>query len=350
LLADINAEADSRLHQAVLIGVLGRLVGNGLVGPTPVAAYPPEVHYWLTEYGHGILSAVMKLGLQDPWVRRNADSDDERPVRGVDPRRPNPARIWNWNLGGQDNFQADREAGSAVLAAMPSLAITARLTRQFQAAAVRSLLELGVRQFIDIGTGLPVAGAVHEVAQRAFPESRVVYVDNDPVVLAHARALLNSTPEGACSYVQADLRDPSKILRAAAETLDLGRPTAILLMMVLHFVPDSDDPAGIVRRLLDGIRGPAYLVVAHAAADTAADEAAEAAREYNARSPVPVRLRSHEEVAAFYAGATILPPGLITLGEWTSLQAPDDTSAGLVNGHVGIGRRPPRDSALRQQS
>jgi hypothetical protein len=267
------------------------------------------------------------------------DHDPPAPP-GIDPAVPSPARIWNYWLGGKDNFPADRAAAEETLAAMPSLAAAARLGRRVQADMVLDLVGRGVRQFLDIGTGLPVAGAVHEIAQRAAPESRVVYVDNDPMVLAHARALLTSSPQGACDYLTADLRDPDAILAHAAKTLDLARPVAIILIAVLHFIPDAEDPWAITARLLDGIAGEAYLAIGHGAADLSAS-AGGAARAYNERSPANVRLRTREEVARFFTGMQMLGPGLVPLAGWapggTEGMGPD---ADLGSAYVGFARRP----------
>src|ERR1700761_5755442 len=161
-----------------------------------------------------------------------AQDQDPSALDRVDMSRPSPARVWNYFLGGKDNFAVDREAAAAATGAMPFLPEVARQVRSFQGDVVRRLVALGIRQFLDIGTGLPVAGSVHEVAQREAPESRVVYVDNDPMVLTHARALLASSPEGACAYIDADLRNPGEILARAAQTLDLSQPVAVLLIAV----------------------------------------------------------------------------------------------------------------------
>ena len=183
-----------------------------------------------------------------------------------DPTVPNPARMWNYWLGGKDNFAADRQAAERVLEAMPSLPLIARAARLFLIDAVHQLAtEHGIRQFLDIGTGLPTADNTHDVAQRAAPESKIVYVDYDPVVLTHAQALLTSSPEGQTDYIQADLRDTDTILKGAARTLDLTRPVAILLIAVLHFIPDADDPYAVVARLMDAVPSGSYLVIAHAA-------------------------------------------------------------------------------------
>src|ERR1700755_3194427 len=172
--------------------------------------------------------------------------------RDFDTTVAHPARVWDYWLGGKDNFAADREAGDQVIAAMPSVDAAARAGRTFLAAAVHYLAAgMGVRQFLDIGTGLPPANTPHEVAQKAGPESRIVYVDNDPIVLTHARALLASDARGATAYVDADLRDRAKILAEAANTLDFSRPVALMLLHILHFIRASDAPWGIVAKLLE---------------------------------------------------------------------------------------------------
>jgi len=351
LMPAINGKSERQLSQEpwlskkVMHEVLRRLLAYELISRRQVSGWPLETHYWLTGAGHEILNEVSKMGA--PGTRRSEFVRNEDPPAppGVDTTRPSPARVWNHRIGGKDHFKADREASNALLAVMPSLALTARLTRQFQAEAVRRLVAAGVRQFLDIGTGLPVAGSVHEIAQRIAPESRVVYVDNDPMVAAHARALLTSSPEGSCDFVSADLREPGKILARAAETLDLDQPTGILLVMVLHFIGDGEDPWGIVGRLMQGIRGPAYLVIGHAGADIDARSAEAASAEYNARSPVPVRLRTHEQVARFFtvAGTTMLDPGLVSLGDLWPQQAVQDGLPTQINGHVGVSWRPALD-------
>jgi hypothetical protein len=207
--------------------------------------------------------------------------------------------MWNYWLGGKDNFAADREAAERVLEAMPSLPLIARAARLFLIDAVHQLgTEHGVRQFLDIGTGLPTADNTHDVAQRAAPESKIVYVDYDPIVLTHAQALLTSSPEGVTDYIQADLRDTDTILKGAARTLDLTRPVAVLLIAVLHFIPDADDPYAVVARLMDAVPSGSYLVIAHAAADIAPEASAEMARRYNQMASATVTPRTRDQVAA----------------------------------------------------
>src|SRR5262245_49226429 len=182
-----------------------------------------------------------------------------------DPSVPNVARIYDCLLGGKDNYAVDREAAGKILEIEPRAAAAARQNRDFLRRAVRFLAgEAGIRQFLDIGSGLPTADNVHQVAQALAPASRVVYADHDPVVLSHARALLTSSPEGACDYIDADLRDTPALITQAARTLDFTRPVAVLLIAVLHFIPDAGDPAGIVRRLMAATPPGSYLVISHA--------------------------------------------------------------------------------------
>lgn len=343
LMASVNADTGATLGRTlsgkIMFEALRRLADLDLVERVEVEGRGPETHYWLTRKGHDILAGIAKIGASDfGWFPLTAQ--DPVPPPHIDKATPSPARIWNYLIGGKDNFAADREAGDAATRAMPAAPLIARYTRRFQASAVDRLVQQGVRQFLDIGTGLPVAGSVHEVAQRSAPESRVVYVDNDPLVLMHARVLLTSSSQGACDYVDADLREPGKILARASQTLDLGQPVALLLIAVLHFLPDEDDPWGICTRLLDGITGDAYLVVSHGTSDMNSAEASEAIRLYNERSSVPFWPRSHTEIARFFSGTQMLPPGLVTLGSWWPDRPKDDISDCDLAGYVGIGWRP----------
>jgi O-methyltransferase involved in polyketide biosynthesis len=273
---------------------------------------------------------------QDTPPSRTASSE----LPAFDPGVPNPARMWNYWLGGKDNFAADRKLAERVLEAMPSLPLIARAARLFLIDAVHQLAtEHGVRQFLDIGTGLPTADNTHDVAQRAAPESKIVYVDYDPVVLTHARALLTSSPEGQTDYIQADLRDTGTILDGAAGTLDLSRPVAVLLIAVLHFIPDADDPYAIVARLMDALPSGSYLVVAHAASDIAPEACAEMARRYNAMSSARITPRNRGQVARFFDGLDLLPPGLVPISQW-GLSGQIDASTGGLVGYCAIARKP----------
>jgi O-methyltransferase involved in polyketide biosynthesis len=240
--------------------------------------------------------------------------------RGIDTTRPHPARRYNYWLGGKDHFQADRDSAAMIEELMPSVAIGARENRSFHGRAVRHLAaEAGIRQFVDIGAGLPAPENTHEIAQDVDPTARIVYVDNDPLVLVHARALLTGPPQGRTAYIEADLRDPDRIISDLWPTLDRDRPVAVLLVAVLHFILDDDDPYGLVSRLVDAVPSGSYLVVSHATADfmppqqLAMVEAANAAAD---RREDRVRLRSQAEVERFFDGLDLVPPGVCCVGDW----------------------------------
>jgi S-adenosyl methyltransferase len=251
-----------------------------------------------------------------------------------------PARVYNYWLGGKDNFEADREVGEQTKAAYPDIVSGVRAQRAFLASAVRYLVtQRGVRQFLDIGTGLPVAENTHEVAQSLAPESRVVYVDNDPMVLAHARALLTSAPEGACAYLDADIRDTANVLRAASGLLDFGQPIAVMLIGILHLIPDADDPAGIVARLVGALSPGSWLGIAHPASDVARDKVATMTSRYNRRVATAATLRTHAEISAFFAGTEVLPPGVVQYHQWHPGEPARDAE-GEVAAYCGLGRKP----------
>jgi SAM-dependent methyltransferase len=235
------------------------------------------------------------------------------------------ARVYNYWLGGTTNYPADREAAQQAMAAYPDLALSARANRAFLARTVRWLTGRGIRQFLDIGTGIPTKNNTHEVAQAIAPGSRVVYVDHDPIVLAHARSLLTSSPEGATDYLDADLRRPGEILTAAARTLDLGQPVAIVLMAVLQFVMDEDRPADIVAELLDAVPSGSYLVVSHPASDINAASMRELAERLNRLMVQRVALRSRAEVTRFFDGLDLVDPGLVQLHRWRPGSGADTT-------------------------
>jgi hypothetical protein len=260
-----------------------------------------------------------------------------------DPAAPSPARVWDYLVGGKDNFAADRELAARMLEATPELPVVARLTRQFLRRAVEELVTVhGVRQFLDIGSGLPTAENTHEVAQWAAPESRIVYVDDDPVVIRHAEALLNSAPEGACAYVEADLRDPAVILAEAARTLDFGKPVALMLIQVLHFIPDADDPYGIVARLMAALPPGSFLVIVHGASDLNSEANAEVVRRYNSASSAQLSIRTFEEFSRFFTGLEPVGPGLVSGLEWlrTSGAELPPMPPQMTIGHSGIARKP----------
>jgi S-adenosyl methyltransferase len=272
--------------------------------------------------------------------RQGGNPAGDRGLPAFDTHVPNPARIWNYWVGGKDNFAADRAAADKVLEAMPVMPLIARLVRRFLIEVVYRLGDgYGIRQFLDIGTGLPTADNTHDVAQRAAAESRIVYVDHDPVVLSHARALLTSSAEGETDYIQADLRDTGTIVVEAGRTLDFSQPVAVLLIAVLHFIPDADDPCGIVRRLMGAVPPGSCLVISHAASDIAAGAAAEMARRYNELSPVPITPRSREQVARFFDGLDMMPPGLVPLSHWWGSGQAEAGTASDLAGYCGIGRK-----------
>jgi hypothetical protein len=233
-----------------------------------------------------------------------------------DARVPHNARVYNYLLGGKDNFAADREAGDRFLAVYPDVVHSVRANRAFLARAVRFLAaDMGIRQFLDIGTGTPSASNTHEVAQRVAPDSRIVYVDNDPIVLSHARALLRSTPEGACAYIDADLRDPEKILATARETLDFARPVAVMLVAVLQLIDDGDDPAGIVGQLMARCVPGSFLTISHPASDLDAGLGV-ATRQFNQSGAEQATNRDRAAVTRLFDGCELMEPGVVRVSEW----------------------------------
>jgi S-adenosyl methyltransferase len=266
-----------------------------------------------------------------------ADADeDEHP--SFDSSIAHIARVYNYWLGGKDNYAADRAAGDAVIESYPYVVAGVRANRAFLARTVRYLAgEAGIRQFLDIGTGIPTASNTHEVAQAIAPGSRVVYVDNDPIVLAHARALLTSTPEGVTDYIEADFRDAATILRQAAHTLDFSRPVAVMLVAILHLIGDEDDPYGTVATLMDTVAPGSYLTVSHLASDIAARARAEATERLRVLMHEKQTLRSRDEVARFFAGLEMVEPGVVRIPEWRPESEADAASPSALWG--GMGRK-----------
>ncbi len=233
----------------------------------------------------------------------------------IDVTVPHSARIWNYWLGGKDHYEVDRVAGDQFSAIYPGIVDIARADRYFLGRVVRFLAgEAGVRQFLDVGTGLPTVDNTHEVAQRIAPESRIVYVDNDPLVLVHARALLTSRPEGTTNYVDANLSDPGKILAEAAMWLDLTQPVALTLMGVLGHVVDYDEARSIVARLLDGLPACSYLAINDSINTSEALE--DALRQYEASGAIPYRTRSLEQFAGYFDGLELVEPGIVLVADW----------------------------------
>jgi S-adenosyl methyltransferase len=263
-------------------------------------------------------------------------SDEGVPVPKIDTSVPHSARIWNYWLGGKDNYPVDREAGDRYQEAYPQIVDVARAGRYFLARAVRFLVdEAGIRQFIDVGTGLPAADNTHEVAQRLAPECRVVYVDNDPLVLAHARALLTSAPQGACDYVDTDMRDPGAVLAAAARTLDLTQPVAVLFMGVLGHVVDYGEARAIVDALLAGVPAGSYLALKDSVGAQARLQANE---RYEQTGAVPYVSRTPEQVEGYFAGLELVSPGVVPVGDWRPEPSPFPPVQ--ADSLAGVGRKP----------
>jgi O-methyltransferase involved in polyketide biosynthesis len=251
----------------------------------------------------------------EPPVSGDSVGSGGRPLTEIDVTVPHSARIWNYWLGGKDNYAADRAAGEEFREIFPGIVDVARAVRHFLARTVRHLAgDVGISQFLDIGTGLPTVDNTHEIAQRVAPGSRIVYVDNDPLVLAHARALLTSTPEGATDYIAADLREPGAILESAARTLDFDRPVALMLLGIMAHVGDDDEARSILSRLLAALPPGSHLVLSDG---TDTDKARVAAhRRYNAGGSVPYILRSPERITRFFDGLELLEPGVVSVSRW----------------------------------
>lgn len=263
-------------------------------------------------------------------------TDEGVPAPKIDTSVPHSARIWNYWLGGKDNYPVDREAGDRYQEAFPQIVDVARAGRYFLARSVRFLAgEAGIRQFIDVGTGLPAADNTHEVAQRVAPDCRVVYVDNDPLVLAHARALLTSTPEGSCDYVDTDMRNSGAVLAAAARTLDLTQPVAVLFMGVLGHVANYDESRAIVTALLGGVPAGSYLALKDSVGGQARMEANE---RYEQTGAAPYISRTAEQVEGYFAGLDLVPPGVVPVGDWRPDPSPFPPVA--VDSLAGVGRKP----------
>jgi len=266
----------------------------------------------------------------------SASPAGQAPPSNLDTTVAHTARVWNYWLGGKDNFAPDREVGDAVAQMFPLIRTTARADRAFLGRVVRYLVgEAGIRQILDVGTGLPTANNTHEVAQGVAPETRIVYVDNDPLVLVHARALLTSTPQGATDYIEADLHEPGKILQEAARTLDFDQPIALTMLGVLHFVLDYDEARAIVRELMEALPAGSYLVIAHGCDDFNTEVIAEAITFWNANAKPPIRYRTEAEIVGLFDGYELLEPGVVPCSHWH----PDDPDAEPVNQYAGVARK-----------
>jgi hypothetical protein len=250
------------------------------------------------------------------------------------------ARIWNYWLGGRDNYPVDREVGDQIVAMLPDVPVLARASRAFLSRAVRYLAgEAGVRQFLDIGTGLPTVDNTHEVAQRVAPESRIVYVDNDPLVLVHARALLASAPGGATAYIDADLRDPERIVRGAAQTLDFERPIALMLMGIVEFLTDDEEAYSVVGRLVEALPSGSYLAM-YDGTNVVHREASDRIVEvWNSSGNASLVLRSPEQIGRFFAGLDLVDPGVVSVSRWRP-EAKPWGEPDEVDAFGAVGRKP----------
>jgi hypothetical protein len=270
-------------------------------------------------------------------------ADSARTTHGqsmIDTTRAHTARIWDYWLGGKNNYPVDRTVGDQIRQLHPDIGDYARADRVFLGRAVRYLAgEAGIRQFLDIGTGLPTADNTHEVAQRVAPESRIVYVDNDPLVLVHARALLTSTPEGVTDYLDADMRDPDAILAQAAQTLDFSQPIALTMLGVVIFISDDEDPYGIVRRYVDAVPSGSYLVLSHTVTSPTMPDVDAAVAFWNEHGTPKLTQRTPEQLLRFFDGLELLEPGVVSCSRWR----PESTRWGEpaeVAMFGGVGRKP----------
>jgi hypothetical protein len=259
--------------------------------------------------------------------------------RRINTLQPHSARIWNYWLGGGDYYEVDRAAGDRIRELHPAIGEYASADRQFLRRAVRHLTaDVGIRQFLDIGAGLPTADNTHDVAQRIAPDARIVYVDNDPVVLAHARALLNGSPEGRTDHLDEDLRNGEAILERAADTLDLSRPVGLLLLGVVIFIGEDEDPYGVVRRLLDALPSGSHLVLSHTVTSPAMPEVDAAVRFWNENGIPRLTQRTPDDIVRFFDGLDVLEPGVVSCSRWR----PEDTGGAEppeVALYGGVGRK-----------
>ena len=271
------------------------------------------------------------------WYDSVVPEDAAPSPREIDVSVAHPARVYDYWLGGKDNFAADRAAAEEVLKAKPEIRDNVRANRRFLAKAVRYLTaEAGIQQFLDIGTGIPTANNTHEVAQAVRPETRVVYVDDDPIVLAHARALLTSVA-GPTMFIDADLREVKTILSRSAETLNFSQPVAVMLIAVLHLIPDEDDPWGIVASFMDAVPSGSYLVLSHPARDVETERSARAAQRYNEHVATPMHRRTRAEVTRFLDGLDLVEPGLVQMHQWRAGPGDPVTPS---SGYALVGRKP----------
>ncbi|MEO3926263.1 SAM-dependent methyltransferase [Micromonosporaceae bacterium B7E4] len=256
----------------------------------------------------------------------------------LDTTVPHSARVWNYWLGGKDNFAVDRAVGDEVIAHIPDIPVGAKSERAFLKRVVRFLVEdAGIRQFLDVGTGLPSADNTHEVAQSLDPRCRVVYVDNDPLVMVHARALLTSAPGGSCDYVEADLRQPDAILASARQTLDFSQPIGLMLLGVVNHLMDDDVAYGSVAQLVQAMPTGSYLVLTHSTAEIHGEPMLRVMRETTERGGTPIRARTRVELERFFDGLDLLEPGVVTCSRWRPDPESDEPEVYLFGGVGRIG-------------
>ncbi|MFI6059283.1 SAM-dependent methyltransferase [Streptomyces sp. NPDC051286] len=259
----------------------------------------------------------------------------------IDTSKPHPARMYDWFLGGKDNYPVDEQMAQQLLTLDARGRDMARVNRAFMHRATRWLADQGIRQFLDIGTGIPTEPNLHQIAQQTAPDSRIVYCDNDPIVLAHAVALLRSTPEGATQYIQVDAREPETILEQAGKVLDFSKPIALSLLALLHFLDDEDGAAEIVDQLVEKLPSGSYLVLSHTTGDFNPEGAAQASALYKARG-MTLRPRSRAELTAFFEGLELVDPGVSLSADWHPelgevIDVPGDEP---IPGYAGVARKP----------
>jgi O-methyltransferase involved in polyketide biosynthesis len=273
-------------------------------------------------------------------VGERSSAGEQGRLPDIDTTIPQPARFWDYLLGGKDNYPIDRKVGEQVLAIFPDLLNSALADRGFLVRAVRYLVkDAGIRQLLDIGTGLPTVNNTHQVAQATAPECRIVYVDNDPMVLVHARALLTSTPQGSTDYLHADVRDPETILKEAAQTLDFTQPVALMLLGIINYVIDNTEAHAIVRRLVDALPPGSYLAMSHPTAEIHAEAIETSVQYYNSSGAAPIRTRSRQELTQFFDGLELLEPGVVSCSLWR----PERSDIGTlteVTQYCGLARKP----------
>jgi hypothetical protein len=281
------------------------------------------------------------MARDDAWLRQAGRADrgeDDTGVSKLDTKVAYSARVNNYWRGGKDNFAADRAAAEAAVKAFPALPEAVRAGQVFRERLARYLIaETAVRQFLDLGTGLPTGETIYQIAESLAPGGRVVYTDNDPMVLSHARALLTDGAPGSCAYLDADVRDTAAVLAAAAQTLDLTEPVAVILVSVLHLIPDTDDPYAIVSRLMEATAPGSHLVIVHPSSDIRPEASAQMAANLNAMVAQKRTYRSHDQVSRFFAGLELVEPGVVPVPQWRPVTA--DEAAVPTLAWCGVARK-----------